>query len=50
MIAKISPQGEVVHRYPIRVGLHCTNLCFARDGKTLYVTETDTNSVIQLRL
>lgn len=50
VIAKISPQGEVVHRFPIGVGLHCTNLCFTHDGKSLYVTETDTNSVIQLRL
>lgn len=50
VIAKISPQGEVVHRYPVVVGQHCTNLCFTQDGKSLYVTETDTNSVIQLRL
>lgn len=50
LIAKISPQGEVVHRYPISVGQHCTNLCFTHDGKSLYVTETDTNSVIELRL
>lgn len=50
VIAKISPQGELVHRYPVVVGLHPTNLCFAHDGKSLYVTETDTNTVVQLRL
>ena len=50
VIAKISPQGEVVHRYDVGVGQHPTNLCFAPDGKSLYVTETDSNTIIQLRL
>ena len=50
VIAKISMQGEVVHRYDIQVGKHPTNLCFAPDQKSLYVTETDTNTVVQLRL
>ena len=50
VIAKISPQGEVVRRYAVEVGKHCTNLCFALDHKSLYVTETDSNSIIQLRL
>ncbi len=50
MIAKISPQGEVVHRYDVQVGKNCTNLCFAPDGHSLYVTETDSNTIIQLRL
>jgi len=50
VIAKISTAGEVVHRYDVQVGKHCTNLCFAPDGKALYVTETDTNTVIRLRL
>ena len=49
-IAKIAPSGEIVHRYPVIVGKNCTNLCFARDGKSLYVTETESNSVVQLRL
>ena len=50
VIAKISLQGEVVHRYPVIVGQHPTNLCFTQDGKSLYVTETDSNTVIELRL
>jgi len=50
VIAKISMQGEVVHRYDVQVGKHPTNLCFARDGHSLYVTETDSNTLIQLRL
>lgn len=50
VIARISPQGEVVHRYDVGGGKHPTNLCFARDGKSLYVTETDSNTVIQLPL
>ena len=50
VIAKISMQGEVVHRYDIQVGQHPTNLCFASDGRSLYVTETDTNTIIQVRL
>ncbi len=50
VIAKISPAGEVVHRYAIQVGQHCTNLCFAPDQRSLFVTETDTNTVVQLRL
>lgn len=50
VIAKISPQGEVVHRYDVQVGKNCTNLCFAPDGRSLYVTETDTNTIIHLPL
>ncbi len=50
VIAKISMAGEVVHRYDVQVGKHCTNLCFASDGRSLYVTETDSNTVIKLRL
>jgi len=50
VIAKISPKGEVVHRYDVQVGKNCTNLCFAPDGRSLYVTETDSNTIIQLRL
>lgn len=50
VIAKISPRGEVVRRYGVQVGKHPTNLCFAPDGRSLYVTETDSNTIIQLRL
>lgn len=50
VIAKISMQGKVVHRYDVQVGRHCTNLCFAPDGKSLYVTETDSNTIIRLTL
>jgi gluconolactonase len=50
VIAKISPQGEVVYRYDVGGGKHPTNLCFAHDERSLYVTETDTNTIIQLRL
>ena len=50
VIAKISPAGEVVQRYEVQVGKHCTNLCFAPDQKSLYVTETDTNTVIKMRI
>ena len=50
VIAKISPQGDVVHRYEVQVGKNCTNLCFAPDQKSLYVTETETNTIIRLRL
>ena len=50
VIAKISMQGEVVHRYAVQVGQHCTNQCFAPDQRSVYVTETDTNTVIRLRL
>jgi len=50
VIAKVSPQGDVVRRYDVGVGQHPTNLCFAPDGHSLYVTETDSNTIIQLRL
>ena len=50
VIAKISMTGAVVHRYDVQVGKHCTNLCFAPDQKSLYVTETDTNTIIHLGL
>jgi len=50
VIAKISPVGDVVHRYDVQVGKHCTNLCFTPDQKSLYVTETDTNTIIKMRL
>lgn len=50
VVAKISMHGEVIYRYDVQVGKHCTNLCFTPDAKALYVTETDTNTVIQLRL
>lgn len=48
-IAKIAPSGEIVRRYPIAAGKNCTNLCFARDGKSLYVTETESNTLVQVR-
>ena len=50
VIAKVSMMGEVVHRYDVQVGKHPTNLCFAQDGHSLYVTETDTNTIIHLAL
>ena len=50
VIAKVSMMGEVVHRYDVQVGKHPTNLCFAPDQKSLYVTETDTNTIIRLGL
>ena len=50
VIAKVSMMGEVVHRYDVQVGKHPTNLCFAQDGHSLYVTETDTNTIIHLGL
>ena len=50
VIAKISMQGTVVRRYAVQAGKGCTNLCFAPDQRSLYVTETDTNTIVQLRL
>ena len=50
VIAKVSEPGEVVHRYDVQVGKHCTNLCFAPDQRSVYVTETDTNTIIKLPL
>lgn len=49
IVAKVAPTGEIVKRYPAG-GKNPTNLCFSRDGKWMYVTETETNTVRQIRL
>jgi len=49
VVAKVSPEGEVLARLPVG-GLNPTNLCFAPDGHALYVTEAETHSLIYLPL
>lgn len=49
-VAVISPSGETVRRYPIPTGKLVTNLCFAADGRSLYVTEAASHSVVQVTL
>ncbi len=49
VVAKVSPQGEVVARLPVG-GRNPTNLCFAPDGRALYITEAETHSIILLPL
>lgn len=49
VVAKVSPQGEVVARLPVG-GQNPTNLCFAQNGRGLYVTEAETHSLIYLPL
>ena len=49
VIARISPSGEVVARLPVGAGLRPTNLCFAPDGGSLYVTEADSGTVVRMR-
>lgn len=49
VIAQVSPQGEVLTRFPVG-GLNPTNLCFAQDAHALYVTEAETHSIIYLPL
>ena len=49
VVAKFDLQGKIVRRYPAG-GMNPTNLCFSRDGKSLYVTETQTNTLVQVPL
>ncbi len=49
VIAKVSAEGDVIARFPVG-GRNPTNLCFAPDGRALYVTEAETHSLIYLPL
>ena len=49
VVAKVSPEGAVIARWPVG-GQNPTNLCFAPDGRGLYVTEAQTHSLIFLPL
>ena len=49
-IVKIDPHGVIVKRYTVAAGSNPTNLCFSKDGKRLYITETESNSVIEMRI
>jgi gluconolactonase len=49
VIAKVSADGKIVKRIPAG-GKQPTNLCFSKDGKTLFVTETETNTLVQVPL
>ncbi len=49
VVAKVSPQGEVLARLPVG-GRNPTNLCFAPHARALYVTEAETHSLICLPL
>jgi gluconolactonase len=48
LIAKIDPSGRIVDRFPVKGGKNPTNLCFSKDGKSIYVTETQGNTVVQI--
>ncbi len=50
VIARISASGEVVARLPVGAGGHPTNLCFAPDGRAMYVTEADSGTIIKMLL
>ena len=49
-VTHISPTGDEIRRYPIPGGQRVTNLCFAPDHGSLYVTEADSHTVVQLFL
>ena len=49
VVCKVSPHGKVLARYSAG-GQNPTNLCFAPDGKSLYVTESQTNSIVEVHL
>ncbi len=49
-IVKINPKGSAEKVYPIDAGPNTTNLCFSKDGKSLYVTETKSNSIVKIKL
>ncbi len=50
LIAKISPQGELLEEIPL-LGTDCTNICFGGpDGKTAYVTMSDQGGIQTFRL
>lgn len=49
VVAQVSPSGQILRRLPVG-GKNPTNLCFARGGKSLYVTETETNTLVQVPL
>ncbi|BDI28383.1 hypothetical protein CCAX7_004340 [Capsulimonas corticalis] len=48
LVVKIDPSGQIVDRYPVNAGKNITNLCFSKDGKSIYVTETQSNTVVQI--
>lgn len=48
VVARISPDGEVVARLPVGAGLRPTNLCFAPGGRSLYVTEADSGTIVRI--
>ena len=49
-VVKVSAGGEIVHRYPVPFGKSVTNLCFAPDGQSLYVTEAESHTIIRVWL
>ena len=48
VVVKIDPAGTIVERYRVNAGKNITNLCFSKDGKSIYVTETQSNTVVQI--
>jgi gluconolactonase len=49
-VAKISPQGEVLHEIQLN-GANCTNLTFGGpDGRTIYVTVADRGNIERFRV
>jgi gluconolactonase len=50
VIARISAGGGVLARLPVGAGEHPTNLCFAPDGRAMYVTEADSGTIIKMLL
>ncbi|MBV9850674.1 MAG: SMP-30/gluconolactonase/LRE family protein [Armatimonadetes bacterium] len=49
-VAEVSPSGEVVRRLPVPGGKNVTNLCFAPDARSIYVTEAESGTIVQVPL
>ncbi|HEY3329894.1 MAG TPA: SMP-30/gluconolactonase/LRE family protein [Capsulimonadaceae bacterium] len=50
LVVKLSPAGEIVKRYTLVAGKNATNLALDEKGGVMYVTETQSNSILKLSL
>ena len=50
MIVHLSREGAKLDVTPIAAGKNTTNLCLADGGRSMYVTETQSNTIVKVQI